>query len=195
MPQPVGGQRRSNWSVIPALGVSVSQPEPVTPKAECRPSAADLPVPQFATAPGPSGRWVGFVDCWASGPAAGGYQIARCGSLSVGGPCVRLVLRSLRPRGIERVRQEGPVADQVGPQLDCGAPCRCRHPRDFGRRSSARKRSGLDLAHLQNGILHYARQSERCGRKADFASADGQQFRDVTTFLGKLPTPGGSRRS
>jgi len=45
----------------------------------------------------------------------------------------------------------------------------------------------LDQAHLQNGFLTYARQSERVDVKLILHQPEGQQFRDVTTFMGKLP--------
>jgi redox-regulated HSP33 family molecular chaperone len=47
----------------------------------------------------------------------------------------------------------------------------------------------LDRAHLQNGFFTYARQSERVDVKLILRQPEGHQFRDVTTFLGKLPAP------
>jgi proteasome lid subunit RPN8/RPN11 len=45
----------------------------------------------------------------------------------------------------------------------------------------------LDAAHLQSGAFAYARQSEKVDVKLIVHGPDGQESREVTTFLGKLP--------
>jgi hypothetical protein len=45
----------------------------------------------------------------------------------------------------------------------------------------------LDLAHLQTGTFTYARQSEKVDVKLIVRRTDGQELREATTFLGKLP--------
>ena len=45
----------------------------------------------------------------------------------------------------------------------------------------------LDLAHLQTGSFTYARQTEKVDVKLIVRRPDGQESREVTTFLGKLP--------
>jgi hypothetical protein len=45
----------------------------------------------------------------------------------------------------------------------------------------------LDLAHLQTGSFTYARQSEKVDVKLIVRWPDGQESREVATFLGKLP--------
>jgi proteasome lid subunit RPN8/RPN11 len=45
----------------------------------------------------------------------------------------------------------------------------------------------LDPAHLQTGTFTYARQSEKVDVKLIVRRTDGQELREATTFLGKLP--------
>jgi proteasome lid subunit RPN8/RPN11 len=45
----------------------------------------------------------------------------------------------------------------------------------------------LDLAHLQTGTFTYARQSEKVDVKLIVRRPDGQESREATTFLGRLP--------
>jgi len=189
MPQPVAGQRRSNWSVIPARSLRFTAG---TGHAEGRVAGGPHGGPSGTAVrdgAGPSRRWVvvlSIVGLLAL--AAGGYQtrqmwLAKC-------------WRPWRPaRAPEPPASAGlnasttrASADQVGPHSTAVRHAVSAILEISGRRSSAQA-IALGPGASAEWILHLRRQSERVDVKLILHQRDGQQFRDVTTFLGKLPTP------
>ena len=164
-----------------------AEPKREQPETE---SPVDLPVPQFLSQPPVA------VYRW------GVAILAICGLVALAGVAYE-TYGSWLPKVMAAVRPT-PVA-QAAPNMGLNAIDREGQLQiNWNRNSPAVRRAvkaileisdgatlaqavTLDPAHLQNGLFSYGRQSERVDVKLILHQRDGQQFREVTTFLGKLP--------
>jgi proteasome lid subunit RPN8/RPN11 len=177
---------------IPAEGAPVA-PRAVEPHGrEELPVPAEVPAPQFLTAPpSRSGRWVAVLLglCTVGGAAVAGY---RTQSL-----WLPKMTASLRPATAAptppRPSLELTAIDRDG-QLqihwDSNAPAVRRSQGailEISEGGPNPQAIVLDAANLQNGFFTYARQGERVDVRLILRQPDGPEVREVTSFFGKLP--------
>jgi proteasome lid subunit RPN8/RPN11 len=195
MPQPVGRPTTIKLERNRVFGAPVapqqSVTEPLTPPVTAKPEVpAELTAPQFLSTPAPSRRLVAAL--WILGLLALGTGAYRTNDVWLG-----KVMAAVRPaRTPEPPASAGLTTFDRDGQLQINWDRNSRAVRQAVEATLEISDGGplpqaitLDQAHLQNGFFTYARQSERVDVKLILHHPEGRQFRDVTTFLGKLPTP------
>jgi proteasome lid subunit RPN8/RPN11 len=191
MPQPVGRPTTIKLERNPVFGIPVAPQQPVAEPVTHTPELpADLPAPQFLTMPAPSRRLVAAL--WIMGLLALGAGAWRTHDVWLG-----RVIAAVRPaRAPEPPASAGLTTFDRDGQLQINWDRNSPAVRQAVEATLEISDGGplpqaitLDRAHLQNGFFTYARQSERVDVKLILHQPEGQQFRDVTTFLGKLPPP------
>jgi proteasome lid subunit RPN8/RPN11 len=185
MPQPVGRPTTLKLERNPVLGMAAPPPEPAKPKTEV---PVELPAPQFLTAAAPSRRWV--AGLW-----IGGLLALGAGAYRTHDAWLSKVMAAVRPArapeppasaGLTTFDREG----QLQINWDRNTPAvrqAMEATLEIADGGPLPRAITLDRAHLQNGFFTYARQSERVDVKLILHLPEGQQLRDVTTFLGKMP--------
>ena len=178
----------------PAVTINAGFPVPAPP-------AADVPVPKFLVANASSSRrWmvVGIGIVAFLGTIGAAFQIRqmwlprvlaamRPGSaVSAPAPAAPAPAPVPPPLGLNTIDREGQLQiswDRTSPSV--------QHARDAlleinegGRKPTVIQ---LDGAHLQTGSFTYARTAEKVDVKLIVHQANGPDFREVTSFLGKLP--------
>lgn len=191
-PRPAPRARHEPQLREPALAIS-GEPAPTVEAALAPPPVAvvhDLPAPKFAQVhPARSWRWLGIPVAVSLGLALGaaGFQ-------------TRQVWLPRLTEAIERIRP-GSGAPHIGLNtIDSDGQLQIRWDR-----GSAAVRAGtgaileiadgspgargirLDAAQLQAGLFTYARESDRVDVALIVNQPHGQQVREMTGFLGKLP--------
>ena len=178
-------------------------PAPVTVDADVpfpAPPAAHLPVPKFLVENASSSRrWmvVGIGVVAFLGTIGAAFQIRqmwlprvlaamRPASAVTSPPAARAPAPAPPPLGLNTVDREGQLQiswDRTSPAVQHASDA-LLEINEGGPKPTAIQ---LDAAHLQTGSFTYARTAEKVDVRLIVHPAGGQDFREVTSFLGKLP--------
>jgi proteasome lid subunit RPN8/RPN11 len=199
---------------VPAAAESWQQPKPVpveipvrTPIAEAANAAVpvaaeqtlpeDLPAPEFMQIkPEKTWTWMRGGLALAAGLAIGlvGYQTRELWFPSVAAKAAPLVAK-IKP-GLPKEPEQHlslVTSDKDGQlqiQWDAKVPAVTKAPAGrllIADGTGKPREIALDPAHLRNGSFTYGRSSERVDVTMVVDSGEGEQLKDVTSFMGKLP--------
>jgi hypothetical protein len=180
LPQPV---RRPLADRAPS-GPGSDVAKPAQPSPQPPALSPDVPPPAFLTTPPkrPARRWLAVLAIGALAAGAAGFQsralwLPLVMAALPGSPPPSVGLNTLDTDGQLQIRwnrNSPPVQTAVNAILEI----------TDGQQPQAIQ---MDRPHLQAGVFTYARQGDRVEVKLIVHLPGGQEVRDVTTFLGRLP--------
>jgi hypothetical protein len=184
-PEPAPAPAVADGSATPQPApVPDPEPDPVPPAEP----AVSYPVPQFLPpAPPPSHRWVWMLAIGIGlGVGAAGFQTR--------GAWLPKVVAAVNPTqppappptlGLSAIDHEGQL--QINWERNSRALLEARDAMLEITDGSAAQAIQLDTANMRTGSFTYARQSEKVDVKLIVHQTNAPDFREATSFLGKLP--------